>query len=89
MGVRLGVADSVGGGGDVTVDWPTFLKDFGLPLTMLFGFGWLIVTGRLVPGITHADVKAQRDRALDLVFRMANNIKEIAGPDAKNGERKP
>lgn len=72
----------------MTVDWGALLKDYGLPIFMLFGFGWLVVTGKLVPGITHADVKAQRDRALDLVFRMANNIQAIADPNTK-GEGKP
>lgn len=68
----------------MTVDWLDLLQKYGLPLTMLFGFGWLVVTGKLVPGITHADVKAQRDRALDLVFRLANNIQAIADPDVKD-----
>lgn len=67
------------------MDWAAFLKDFGLPLTMLFGFVGLIIKGWLVPGITHQDVKAQRDRALDLVFKMANNIQAIADPDTKSG----
>jgi hypothetical protein len=71
------------------MDWVAILKDFGLPITMLFGFVALIIKGWLVPGITHADVKAQRDRALDLVFRMANNIQALADPDTKKTGGKP
>jgi hypothetical protein len=67
------------------MDWPALLKDYGLPVFGLLAFGWAIIKGWLVPGVTHADVKAQRDRALDLVFKMANNIQAIADPDTKGG----
>lgn len=65
------------------MDWLAFAKDFGLPITILLGVGWLIVTGRLVPGITHEDVKKQRDRALDQVYKLA----AIKGEPGEKGDR--
>lgn len=60
------------------MDWALLLKEFGLPIAMLVGFGFLITKGYLVPGITHQDVIKQRDRALDLVYEMAQGLKPIA-----------
>ena len=42
---------------------------------MLAGFGYAIIKGHLVPGPTHTDVKQQRDRALDEVYKLAQGIK--------------
>lgn len=44
---------------------------------------WLLKSYIAALTNSNADVKAQRDRALDLVFRMANNIQALADPDAK------
>lgn len=62
------------------MDWAAFLKEYGLPVTILFLFVGAIVKGYLVPGQTHADVKDQRDRALNMVYRMADELNEQEHP---------
>lgn len=73
------------------MDWALLLKEYGLPVFMLVGFGFLITKGYLVPGITHQDVIKQRDRALDLVYEIAQGLKPIAAviverPPNRRGE---
>ncbi len=63
------------------MDWAAFLKEYGLPITMLAGFIYLVITGKFVPGKTHDDVKLQRDRALNEVYRWADR------EDMKVGEK--
>lgn len=60
------------------MDWTVFLRDYGLPISMLVGMGFLIIKGYLVPGITHQDAIKQRDRALELVYEMAEGLKPVA-----------
>ena len=63
------------------------LKEYGLPLAMLVGGGWLIVAGKLVPGPTHEDVKRQRDRALDQVYRLAEGFKNTAATSGEQDQK--
>jgi hypothetical protein len=56
------------------MDWGKIASEYGLPLTMLLVFGASIITGKLVPGPTHEDVKKQRDKALEQVYRMAEAL---------------
>jgi hypothetical protein len=65
------------------VDWGQVFKEYGLPLTMLIAFGTSILRGWLVPGPTHEDVKKQRDRALDQVYKLA----AIKGERGERGEK--
>lgn len=52
---------------------------------MLAMFGFAVIKGYLVPGPTHADVKAQRDRALDLVYEMAQELRpDVATPPKRS-----
>lgn len=69
------------------MDWLQAAREYGLPLTMLFLFGMTIITGKLVPGPTHEDVKRQRDKALDLVYEMANQLKGEPGDKGPRGDR--
>jgi hypothetical protein len=57
------------------MDWMKILQEYGLPLTGLILFGVAIIKGWLVPGATHEDVKKQRDRAFELVYKMADRVK--------------
>jgi hypothetical protein len=68
-----------------TVDIVSILERFGLPIAMLFGGAWLTVTGKVVPGPTHEDVKKQRDRALELVYEIAHGLKQEIGDRADAG----
>jgi hypothetical protein len=65
------------------MDWGQVFKEFGLPLAMLIAFGTSIQKGWLVPGMTHNDVKAQRDRALDMVYELA----AVKGEKGERGEK--
>jgi hypothetical protein len=65
------------------MDWGQIFTEFGLPLAMLIAFGTSIQKGWLVPGMTHNDVKAQRDRALDMVYELA----AVKGEKGERGEK--
>jgi hypothetical protein len=67
----------------------TLLKEYGLPLAMLAAGGWLTVTGKVVPGPTHEDVKKQRDRALDEVYKLAQGIKNAVAIEEPQERKRP
>jgi hypothetical protein len=71
------------------VDWTVILKEYGLPLTMLVLFGLAMIKGVLVPGPTHEDVKKQRDRALDLVYKMAEKLRPNTHEEQVEVDRLP
>lgn len=56
------------------MDWLAIFKEYGLPITMLGAFAWSILKGWLVPGKTHEDVKAQRDRLLNLALKATDMV---------------
>lgn len=61
------------------MDWVAIAKDFGIPIAGFAIFGYLIVTGRLVPGKTHDDVRAQRDKAQEMVYKLASRVAADVG----------
>lgn len=71
------------------MDWLQAAREYGLPLVILAGFSMAIFKGWLVPGGTHEDVKKQRDRALELVYDLAEGVKALASttPEAGGKQR--
>jgi hypothetical protein len=45
------------------------VRDGGFAAAVMFGV-WAVLTGRLVPRITHDDVRAQRDRWQDIAITL-------------------
>lgn len=70
------------------MDWQALIKDYGVPVVALVAFAYAFLKGYVVSGKTHDDVKAQRDRALDLVFKLANSI-EAATTNVPADARRP